>query len=150
RWHDPGPAGAQDIHRRRGLGKIRRSDLSARSTAPLRQNEMPGASAGHDVCYRMWRRRLAGTAHRSVAMVMPTPMVPVARRLTHVVALVEAEHAFDATNHGADRAGDAIALIEAMRGAAGNALRLRGERHGEHCEKRAANQQVHFHEVTSV
>src|ERR1035437_8792619 len=116
---------------------------------------MPGASAGHDVCYRMWRRRLAGAAHRSVAMVMPTPMVPVARRLTHVVALVEAEHAFDAaadrgTNHGADRTGDAIALIEAMRGAAGNALRLRGERHGEHCEKRAANQQVLFHQVTSV
>ena len=92
-----------------------------------------------------------------MVMVMPT-MVPVVRRLTHVVALVEAEHAFDATdhaadrgaNHGADRAGDAIALIEAMRGAAGNALRLRGERHGEHCEKRAANQQVHFHEVTSI
>src|ERR1035441_8095936 len=107
---------------------------------------MPGASAGHDVCYRMWRRRLAGAAHRSEAMVMPTPMVPVARRLTHVVALVEAEHAFDAADH----AGDAIALIEAMRGAAGNALRLRGERHGEHCEKRAANQQVLFHQATSV
>ena len=51
---------------------------------------------------------------------------------------------------GADRTGDAIALIEAMRGAAGNALRLCGERHGEHCEKRATNQQVLFHQVTSV
>ena len=92
-----------------------------------------------------------------MVMVMPT-MVPVARRLTHVVALVNAEHTFDAADHaadrgaeyGADRSGDAIALIEAMRGAAGNALRLRGERHGEHCEKRAANQQVLFHQVTSV
>ena len=90
-------------------------------------------------------------------MVMPT-MVPVVRRLADVVALVDAEHTFDAAdnaadrgaNHGADWAGDAVALIEAMRGAAGNALRLRGERHGKHCEKRAANQQVLFHEVTSV
>jgi hypothetical protein len=107
-------------------------------------------------------RRLAGAARHSVMMVMPvmpvTPMMPVVRRLTHVVALVEAEHTFNAadhaadrgTNHGADRAGDAVTLIEAMRGAAGDALRLCGERYGEHCEKRAANQQVHFHEVTSI
>ena len=92
-----------------------------------------------------------------MVMVMPT-MVPVVRRLADVVALVDAEHTFDAAdnaadrgaNHGADRAGDAVALIEAMRGAAGNALRLRGERHRKHCEKHAANQQVLFHQVTSV
>ena len=92
-----------------------------------------------------------------MVMVMPT-MVPVVRRLADVVALVDAERTFDATDHaadrgadhGADRSGNAVALIEAMRGAAGNALRLRGERHGEHCEKRAANQQVLFHQVTSV
>jgi hypothetical protein len=73
-------------------------------------------------------------------VMMATPMVPVdRRRLADVIALIDAEYAFDAADHAADRgsdhradrAGDAVALIEAMSGATGDALRLDGERHSE-------------------
>jgi hypothetical protein len=58
------------------------------------------------------------------------------------VAVIDAEHALDAadraadrsTNYGADGTGDAAAFMKAMRGAAGNALRLRGERECERCK----------------
>jgi hypothetical protein len=86
--------------------------------------------------------------------VMPmVPMMPVSYRpLAHVVALIEAEHAFGAAGHTANRGadhradwtGDTVALIEAMSGAAGNALRLCGERHRKHREKCADNEQVLF------
>jgi hypothetical protein len=98
-----------------------------------------------------------------VAMMAMMAMPPVVlinhrrrRAVTHVIATIDAKHAFDAADdatdgcadHCADRTSDAIALIEAMRGAAGNALRLCGERHRKRCESHAAsNNQSRFHEV---
>jgi hypothetical protein len=84
-----------------------------------------------------------------------TPVAMMIRRFRHVVALIGAEHAFDAADHAtdrgandrADRTGDAIAFIEPMRGAAGDTLRVRGQRHGERRDKRARNQQVLFHKI---
>ena len=86
------------------------------------------------------------------------PMVPIDRCFIHIVALIDAEHAFDAADHAADRcaddradrAGDAVALMETMRGAAGNALRLGGKRHSERRDKRTGNKHILFHKVTSV
>src|SRR5450830_663083 len=74
---------------------------------------------------------------------------------SHMIAMIDAEDAFHAAddtadccaNHRADRASDAVALIEAMRSAAGNALCLCGERHRKRYEKQAGNKQVLFHEV---
>lgn len=86
------------------------------------------------------------------------PMVPIDWCFIHIVALIDAEHAFDAADHAADRGandradrtGDAVALMETMRGAAGDALRLGGKRHGERRDKRTGNKQSLFHKVTSV
>src|SRR5674476_232335 len=97
-------------------------------------------------------------SHMTAMMAMP-PVVPVNHRplraVTHVIAMIDAEDAFHAAddaadccaNHRADRASDAVALIEAMRSAAGNALCLCGERHRKRYEKQAGNKQVLFHEV---
>jgi hypothetical protein len=64
------------------------------------------------------------------AMMAMPPVVPVNHRplraVTHVIAMIDAEDAFHAAddaahccaNHRADRASDAVALIEAMRSAA--------------------------------
>jgi hypothetical protein len=120
---------------------------------------MPGASAGHNVYCSV--ARIGGAVRHLLVMMVVMPvmtMMTVVRRLAHVVTLVDAEHSFDAADHAAnrgaddrtDRAGDTVALIEAMRSAAGNALRLSGERHRKHCEKRTSNKQVLFHEVISI
>src|SRR5674476_317255 len=97
-------------------------------------------------------------SHMTAMMAMP-PVVPVNHRplraVTPVIAMIDAEDAFHAAddaadccaNHRADRASDAVALIEAMRSAAGNALCLCGERHRKRYEKQAGNKQVLFHEV---
>ena len=91
-----------------------------------------------------------------VASVMsPMHMIDRAFPIFRVVALVDAEYAFDATNHAADgsaddradRTGDAIALVKAMNGTAGNSLSLRGERHGDRCKTCGAKQVFHFHRL---
>ena len=59
--------------------------------------------------------------------------------------MVDAEHALDAADHAAnrgadhraDRPRDAVALVKAVRGPARNALRLRGQRRRDGCEKYA-------------
>ena len=59
--------------------------------------------------------------------------------------MVDAEHALDAADHAAnrgadhraDRARDAVALVKAVRGPTRNALRLRGQRRRDGCEKYA-------------
>src|SRR6185369_6094147 len=66
-------------------------------------------------------------------------------RIGDAVRMVDAEHAFDAADHAADRgadhradrAGDAVALLKPVRGSARNALRLRGQRRRDACEKYA-------------
>lgn len=68
--------------------------------------------------------------------------------LFRVVALIDSEYAFHAANsatnsganHRSDRAGDAVALMEAVHGASGNPLCLCGERHSERSDTRAANE----------
>jgi hypothetical protein len=94
-----------------------------------------------------------------MAMMAMPRVVPInhgrRRAVTHVIATIDAEDAFHAADdaadccadHCADRASDAIALIEAMRGAAGNALRLCGERHRKRYDSHAGNNQSRFHEV---
>ena len=70
------------------------------------------------------------------------------------VVMVDAEHALDAADHatdraaddGADRSGAAVAFIKTMRGAAGNALRMR-RRSGEDCKNRADDRYAKFHEL---
>src|SRR5262245_45022202 len=60
-------------------------------------------------------------------------------RIGRLVDVVDAEQAFDAADraadgtadHGADRTGNATAFIEAVRGAAGDALRLRRHRRAQ-------------------
>ena len=92
-----------------------------------------------------------------MSMLMLIGLVVRVVRIFRVVSLIDAEHSFHATNDaanrcaddGTDRAGDAAAFIIAMNGASGNALSLCGNRHGERCETCAANQQFHFHYVTS-
>lgn len=91
-------------------------------------------------------------------MAMP-PLMPVSHRplgtVAHVIAMINAEDAFHAAddaadccaNHRADRASDTVALIEAMRSTAGNALCLCGEWHRKRREKKAGNKQILFHEV---
>jgi hypothetical protein len=59
--------------------------------------------------------------------------------------MIDAEHAFNATNHAADRgtdhradrARDAVAFVKPVRGPAGDPLRLRGKRRRDACEKYA-------------
>ena len=59
--------------------------------------------------------------------------------------MVNAEHALDPADHAAnrgadhraDRARDAVAFVKAVRGPARNALRLRGQRRRDGCEKYA-------------
>jgi len=88
-----------------------------------------------------------------IVAVMPAPVVANGPFLADVVALIGAEHTFDAANHaadcsaddGADRTGDAVAFMETMYGAARHTLRLRGKRHDKRRDKRAHNQQVLFH-----
>jgi hypothetical protein len=96
---------------------------------------------------------------RQSHLVVMVPMVPVnymfRRQVIHVIALINAQDAFNAaycaadcrSNHRTDRAGDAVALIEAMCGTAGHALRLRGERHRKRYDKHAGDKQILFHEV---
>jgi len=82
-----------------------------------------------------------------MSMMMPIGSVMRVVRIFRVVALIDAEYSFHATNDAADRsaddsadwASDAVAFIKAMSGASGNALSLCGERHGERCETCAAN-----------
>jgi len=77
------------------------------------------------------------------------------RVVSDVIAAVEAEDAFDATNHATDgraddrahRTGDAVAFTKTMRGAARDALGLRGDRQGERQQARAAKNQIQFHET---
>ena len=84
-----------------------------------------------------------------------TPVMADGPHFTDVVALIGTERAFDAAdhaahrgaNHGADRAGDAIAFMKAMLGAARDALRMGRERHEECGNKRASNKQVLFHQL---
>ena len=61
------------------------------------------------------------------------------------MALIDAEHAFDAADHAADRrpdhcadrARDQVAFVQSVRRAARNALRLRRHRKREHCNEYA-------------
>jgi hypothetical protein len=77
------------------------------------------------------------------------------RIVSDIVAPVEAEDAFDATNHAtdgraddrADRTGDTVAFTKTMRGAARDALGLRGNRQDERQQARAAKNQIQFHET---
>ena len=91
------------------------------------------------------------------AMMAMPPVVPVnhrpLRHVTHVIAIINAEDALDVpdytadcrTNHRADGAGNAVSLIEAMRGAAGDALRACTERHRKRYERHAGNKQILFY-----
>ena len=62
-------------------------------------------------------------------------------------ALEAADDATDcAADDGADRSGAAVAFIKAVRGAAGNALRMR-RGGGEDCNYRADDRNAKFHEL---
>ena len=130
------------------IGSMNLQPISARLSSSLtigapRADNVPSsaAAAGTDMC-----------------MVPPMRSVMPGVRSLHVVALIDAEHAFHATNgaadrspdDGTDRTGDAIAFIKAVNGASGNALRLCGERHGEDGETGAADEQFHFHSLISI
>lgn len=100
------------------------------------------------------RSRTNAAALHATAVVVMMPMVAVTRDVrSGVIALVDAQHAFDAADNsadcraddGADRAGNAVALVKAVNGSAGNALGLCGERHGERREARAGNDQFYGH-----
>lgn len=95
----------------------------------------------------------------AVAHIMPVPTD--ARRgrfgvfaVAVGVLMIDAEHALDATDNaancgtdnGADRTGNAIALIETMRGTTRNALRLRGDRRGKKRQNGTHDCNSNFHE----
>ena len=71
-----------------------------------------------------------------------------------LVTVIDAKDTLDPADDAADRAADdrtdrpsaAVALIEAMWGAAGNALRL-GRGGGEDCKNRTDERNANFHEV---
>lgn len=69
----------------------------------------------------------------------------------------DAEQAFEAADDGADpaaddradRPGDAVAFLNAMHKAVGNALRLRrGERQSQRCDDDCCERDVRFHATT--
>ena len=71
-----------------------------------------------------------------------------------LVTVIDAKDTLNPADDAADRAADdrtdrpsaAVALIEAVRGAAGNALRMR-RRGGEDCKNRTDQRDANFHEV---
>ena len=71
-----------------------------------------------------------------------------------LVTVIDAKNTLDPADDATDRAADdradrpsaAVALIEAMCGAAGNALRL-GRGGGEDCKNRTDERDANFHEV---
>jgi hypothetical protein len=72
-----------------------------------------------------------------------------------IISAINPQHAFDPANDaangcpndGADRTSAAIALICAVRDAAGNPLRLRRDRHRSECNECGRNQNSKLHEV---
>jgi hypothetical protein len=107
---------------------------------------------------------LRGLARRrpvmNVPIRMPHPM-PVAIHMRRIVGISriarrDAEQTLNAADNAANRAADhgpdrprrVVADISAMRDAVGNTLRLRRERHGEHCGKSGRDQNVKFHATT--
>src|SRR4051812_46527505 len=90
---------------------------------------------------------------------MPLVVLDARRRgfgeiIVAVVVMVDAEDTLDsaddtpdrAANDRTDRPGAAVAFLETMRGAAGNALRLRRTR-GENCKNGSDEGKANFHEV---
>jgi hypothetical protein len=71
-----------------------------------------------------------------------------------IVTMIDAENTLDPADDATDRAADnrtdrpgpAVALVETMRRAAGNALRL-GRSGGEDCKNRTDERNANFHEV---
>jgi hypothetical protein len=92
----------------------------------------------------------------AMAMIRPSGAYHRLFAIVHIL-MIDAEHAFHAaddtadrgSHDGADRTGNAVAFMKAVRGAPGNSLRLCGERHGERSKARA-NEQFQSHEVTST
>jgi hypothetical protein len=72
-----------------------------------------------------------------------------------VISTIHSEHAFDtadhaadcSTDHGADWTGTAVAFIRPVGDAAGNPLRMGGDRHRDDCNDRGRNKNSELHEV---
>jgi len=93
---------------------------------------------------------------------MPAMTIDARRRLgvlaiARAVMLVDAKYAFDATDHAADGTADhgtdgasaAIAFIDPMRNATGNALRLRHQRRRE-SQNSGCDRNFDFHDCSTL